>query len=291
MNIAEYIQKLSAEFQSSGLCFGHGTDNPDDEAFYLVVAALDIDPEGTDWQSQELTRQQLQRLDKLARRRIDSREPVAYLTGKSWFCGLLFYSDKRALVPRSPIAELIANGFEPLLKETPEKILDLCAGGGCIGISCALQFADSQVVLADLSPEALSLAEQNIQLHGLSQRVSICRTDLFSDIEGRFGLIVSNPPYVSLPEYSKLPAEYHHEPKMGLLSDDDGLAIPLRILRQASDYLTDNGLLILEVGYSQQALQQRLSQIPLLWLDFEYGGGGVMAITREQLLQYADAIP
>src|SRR5690606_23590675 len=219
-------------------------------------------------------------------RRIEERVPVAYLVGEAWFCGLPFKVDERVLIPRSPIAELINNRFEPLLNREPLRILDLCTGSGCIGIACALAFPDAQVDLADISTDALQLAQENVQRHGLEQQVRVIESDLFTAVQGPYDLIVTNPPCVSRQEVDELPAEYHHEPELGLLSLDDGLDIPLRILREAAAHLHEDGVLVLEVGYSREALTARLPGVPLLWLEFEHGGDGVCALTAQQLRQY-----
>ena len=169
-------------------------------------------------------------------------------------------------------------------------MLDLCTGSGCIGIACARQFLQARVTLSDISPDCLDLARENISQHGLDGRVDTKLSNLFAELDGRYDLIVSNPPYVSQAEIDALPVEFQHEPALGLFSAEDGLAIPLAILRQAADFLADNGLLVMEVGYSAERLQQRLAGVPLLWLDFEDGGEGVFAITRAQLQQYRQAI-
>lgn len=287
MRVIDFIRQTAARFHDAGLYYGHGTDNAADEAVYLIYASLGIDfAELPEQQTRELDSDELRRLGTLVSRRVEEQVPVAYLVEKAWFAGRPFYCDSRALVPRSPIAELIVNGFQPLLKRRPERILDLCTGGGCIGIACALQFPASRVELADISRDCLDLAEENIALHDLADRVQTRESDLFDALEGRFDLIVSNPPYVSEQEWSALPPEYRHEPALALLSEEEGLALPLRILRQAGDYLHEDGLLILEVGFSAAALQARLPTLPILWLDFEDGGEGVLAITASQLAEY-----
>ncbi len=289
MNIEDCISATAKKLASSEAFFGHGTDNPIDEAAYLVLEGLEIGFDDDLDYERELTDSELQKLDGLLVQRINDLKPVAYIVGRAWFAGHPFYCDERALIPRSPIAELIANHFEPLLARPPLRILDLCTGGGSIGIASALAFADADVELADISLDALSLAQENIVLHQLEHRVSTVHSDLFSRIDGKFDLILSNPPYVSQEEVEALPAEYQHEPELGLLSDDDGLAIPLQILREAADYLEDDGVLILELGFSHELLAQRLRSVPLLWLEFEFGGEGVLSLTCSELQQYRDA--
>lgn len=288
MKIAELIQQMAARLDSADLCFGHGTDNALDEAFYLIYGLLGIDFADEQAMQRELRATEEAMLDAALRRRIDDRVPTAYLVGRAWFAGHEFYCDERALVPRSPIAELINSEFEPLLHKPVSKVLDLCTGGGSIGIATALLWPECEVDLADISPDALTLAETNIALHSLESRVRVLESDLFGGVDDRYDLIVSNPPYVPEQEYQELPAEFVQEPSLGLISADDGLAIPLKILRDAVDYLSADGILVMEVGYSHPQLSERLKQVPLLWLEFERGGEGVLALTARQLQQYRE---
>lgn len=289
MNIQQYIEQTASRFAQHDLFYGHGTDNPLDEAVYLVYACLGIDFGDHELPDRTLTAVEIAELERLVSIRIEQHLPVAYIVGKAWFAGHAFYCDARALVPRSPIAELIRNRFQPLLHSDPLRILDMCAGGGSIGIACALEFTDSNVDLADISVEALTLAADNIALHNVADRVKTVQSDLFTALEGKYDLIVSNPPYVSKQEHDELPDEYLHEPELGLVSEDEGLELPLRILREAADYLNESGVLVMEVGFSHDLLAQRLQKIPLLWLEFEQGGEGVLAITAGELQQYRES--
>lgn len=288
MKIAEYIQQTAARLDSADLCYGHGTDNPLDDAFYLIYGLLGIDFSDEQAAQNELSSEQEIILEAALRRRIDERVPTAYLVGRAWFAGHEFFCDERALVPRSPLAELIGGEFEPLLHEPADKVLDVCTGGGSIGIATALLWPDCEVDLLDISPSALELAKKNIALHGLEGRVRVIESDLFAAIESRYDLILANPPYVSVQEYEALPDEFSHEPSLGLISDDAGLQIPLNILRDAVDHLSTEGLLVMEVGYSHPQLSERLKQVPLLWLEFERGGEGVLALTARELQQYRE---
>ncbi|MBL4571986.1 MAG: 50S ribosomal protein L3 N(5)-glutamine methyltransferase [Gammaproteobacteria bacterium] len=282
------MQQMVARLDSADLCYGHGTDNPLDEAFYLIYGLLGIDFADELAAQNELKPEQEAMLEAALKRRIEERVPTAYLVGRAWFAGHEFFSDERALVPRSPIAELINGEFEPLLHEPAGKILDLCTGGGSIGIAIALLWPNCEVDLADISADALELAKKNIALHGLGSRVRTLESDLFDAVDLRYDLIVANPPYVPVEEYDTLPAEFTREPSLGLISDDAGLQIPLRILRDSVDYLSSEGLLVMEVGYSHPQLSERLRQVPLLWLEFEQGGEGVLALTARQLQQYRE---
>jgi ribosomal protein L3 glutamine methyltransferase len=217
---------------------------------------------------------------------------VAYLVGEAWFAGMPFKSDRRALVPRSPIAELIEGGFSPWLDgQDVRRALDLCTGSGCIGIAMAAHQPDWQVDIADISDDALALARENIALHQLDRRVRAVRSDLFAGLQGEcYDLIVSNPPYVTDAEYASLPGEYAHEPRLGLVAGADGLDIALRILRDAPDHLTEGGLLIVEVGESERALAALLPEVPFVWIEFKDGPMGVFALERHDLAAHAEAI-
>ena len=288
MKIQETTLQFAARLDSVDLCYGHGTDNPLDEAFYLIYGLLGIDFADEQAAQRELSVREEAMLEAALKRRIDERVPTAYLVGRAWFAGHEFYCDERALVPRSPLAELINGEFEPLLHEPAGKVLDICTGGGSIGIATALLWPDCQVDLADISPDALDLAKKNVALHGLGSRVRTIQSDLFEDIHSRYDLIVANPPYVPVEEYDELPAEFGNEPPLGLISAGNGLQIPLKILRDSVDYLSAEGLLVMEVGYSHPQLSERIKQVPLLWLEFEQGGEGVLALTARQLQQYRE---
>lgn len=287
MQLHDYIEEVAQRLANAQLHYGHGTDNPYDESIYLVYSVLALefaqDPKRID---RMISVQERLLLEVLLTQRIEQRTPVAYLVGEAWFAGYRFKCDKRALIPRSPIAELIGAGFAALINSTPDKILDLCCGGGCIGIACALEFPDVYVDLADISSDCLALAQTNIALHCVADRVTAVHSDLFTALTDTYDLILCNPPYVPQKEIDSLPPEYRHEPESGLFSANDGLQIPLEILRSAVDYLHSDGLLIMEVGYSAAALAERLAQIPLLWLEFAEGGEGVFALTAKQLKKY-----
>ena len=288
VTVGQYVERTGAVFDEAELFYGHGTDNGYDEAVYLVFASLNIPFDDPTAYARELSPQECQLLDSRVEARISKRTPVAYLVGQAWFGGLRFIADARALIPRSSLAEFIAGGCAPFVAMPPSRILDLCCGGGCIGLFAAHQFPEAKVDLADLSDDALALAQENVALHNAAARVTTLQSDLFAALDGCYDLILSNPPYVPLDEVLDLPTEYRHEPALGLVSEDDGLAIPLKILREAPDYLTEDGVLVMEVGYSHEQLSQRLIEVPLLWLEFANGGEGVFAITRDELLRYRE---
>ncbi len=292
MRLQSYIEHLADRLAGAGVHCGHGVDNVHDEAVFLVFGALDLDfRRSIAQQDRKLEQDEIERLEKLVLARIGRRAPTAYLLGKTWFAGHEFICDSRALVPRSPIAELIGNGFEPLFEPgsagEPGAVLDLCCGGGCIGIACALRFPACRVDLADISPEARDLARENVRLHGLEERVSALQTDLFEGLNSRYDLILANPPYVSPEEIAQLPDEYRHEPALGLDGGTDGVDIAERLLKQAAKRLNPGGWLILETGYSATQLENRFPNTNFLWLEFDHGGAGVCALTAEQLREMA----
>ncbi len=292
-SIIDFIRYAASRFNAAGLSFGHSHDNALDEATHLVLASLHLPPDLPPAYGQaRLTADERLRVLALIERRITARVPTAYLVGETWFAGLKFKSDARALVPRSPIAELIENGFAPWLDgRAVSRALDLCTGSGCIGIAMAVHNPDWQVDLVDISDDALALAGENIAFQHVEDRVRAIRGDLFSALAGqRYDLIVSNPPYVTEAEYAAMPAEYAHEPKLGLTAGRDGLDLALRILRDAPRHLGDDGLLIVEVGEAERSLSALLPQLPLVWLEFKLGPMGVFAVECAALVEHAAAI-
>jgi ribosomal protein L3 glutamine methyltransferase len=291
--IVDFIRYGASRFGAAGLVFGHSYDNAIDEATHLVLHALHLPPDlSPAYGSARLTAAEKQRIVELIDRRVDEKKPVAYLTGTAWFAGLEFKSDERALVPRSPIAELIQNGFSPWLDDRGiSRSLDLCTGSGCIGIAMAVRNPDWQVDLADISDDALALARENIEYQDCADRVRAIRSDLFGGLAGeRYDLIVSNPPYVTEQEFAALPPEYGHEPALGLRAGEDGLDFALRILAEAADHLTEEGVLIVEVGESEKALVNLLPEVPFNWIEFEVGQMGVFVLDRDDLVEHAAAI-
>lgn len=282
--VRDFVRWGASRFNEAGLWFGHGTDNAWDEALVLVLHALYLpDEPGPELLDARLLENEKIAVMELLRRRIDERIPVPYLTGEAWFAGLRFQIDRRVLIPRSPLAELIERRFSPWLAADPARILDLCTGCGCIGIACAYAFPDAEVDLSDISQTALDVADQNVAAHGLQERARTVESDLFANLEGPYDLIVANPPYVDEEDLAALPEEYRHEPMLALASGADGLDITRRLLQEAENYLTGDGLLIVELGNSWVHLDSECPQIDFNWLEFEHGGHGVFALTRRQL--------
>lgn len=266
--------------------FGHGTDNPWDEALYLIAHGLNLSWQlAEQWQHTRLTRSERERIVDLLRQRIKENVPTPYLTGEAWFCGKPFRVDERVLIPRSPIGELINKRFAPWWPngKQPERILDVCTGSGCIGIACAHEFEGASVELLDISFDALEIADENISMHGLEERVSALQSDLLTAASGRYDIIVSNPPYVDAEDMADLPREYRYEPELALAAGEDGLDLVHVMLAEVRNYLTDDGVFILEVGNSYPALQAAYPQLAFNWLEFEQGGHGVCVLKASDL--------
>jgi ribosomal protein L3 glutamine methyltransferase len=293
LTIIDFIRWGASRFGAARLSFGHSYDNALDEATQLVLHALhlphDLSPA---FGAARLDAAERAQVLALFKRRVDERKPACYLTGEAWFAGLAFKVDERVLVPRSPIAELVESGFEPWLGgREVRRALDLCTGSGCIGIAMAAHQPGWHVDVVDLSPGALALARENVAAHHLQRRMRVIESDLFAALAGeRYELIVSNPPYVPDRDVDALPAEYGHEPALGLKGGDDGLDLALRILAHAPQHLSESGLLMVEVGDSEDALVALLPQVPFAWVEFKVGQMGVFVLERDEVLAHQHAI-
>lgn len=292
-SIADWVEYCRARLDACGLFYGHGTDNPLDEAVWLVLHVLQRPLDGSfdDWNA-EVDELQSQRIQGLLERRCVERRPLAYLLGEAWFCGLRFEVNPDVLIPRSPFAELIRDAFAPWVEAGRlQRVLDLCTGSACIGIAIAHEMPGVQVDASDISERALAVARRNVAAHGLGARVRLVQSDLFQGLAGcRYDLIVSNPPYVADWEWRALPDEYRWEPRLALETGREGLELVLRILADAPDHLETDGVLICEVGEAQERLMRLLPELPLTWLEFQHGGSGVFTISRSELNSAAGRI-
>ena len=313
--IRDWARWGASWFAQAKLYFGHGTDNPWDEALVLILWAVNQSWDNLDRIiDARLTQEEKEEIMVLFERRVQERIPAAYITGEAWFANLKFTVTRDVLVPRSPIAELIGDGFEPWLQVEPDSILDMCTGSGCIGIACAYAFPEASVDLVDISDAAIHVAQQNIKQHGLSERVHAIVSDGFDKLcdspeltnnspertnncpertnnspelssksHKKYDLIVSNPPYVDLADLKSMPSEYHAEPSLGLGSGNDGLDFTRQLLPGAAKHLNDGGLLVVEVGNSWETLEAAYPAVPFVWPELENGGHGVFVLTAEQL--------
>ena len=287
--ITDFIRYGASRFKQAELFYGHGNVSAVDEAAFLVLHTLNLEPDTHSvYFTANLTEAEKLAVYNILERRATEKIPAAYLTNEAWFAGMSFYVDERVLVPRSPIAELIQHHFQPWVHaDEVEQILDLCTGSGCIAIACAAYFPQAEVDAVDISEDALDVALQNIERHGMIEQVNIIQSDLFSNLKDRqYDIIVSNPPYVDADDLSNMPQEFRAEPELGLAAGEDGLDLVVPMLEQASQHLYPGGILIVEVGNSDIALQACFPDLPFYWLEFEHGGHGVFMLTKEQLDDY-----
>lgn len=286
--IRDFVRYAWSVFNRAGLVLGHGTDNPWDEAVHLVLGTLHLPPQGDPRiLDARVTERERGELARALRLRVNERLPLPYILEEAWFMGLPFHINRDVIIPRSPLAELLDKQFSPWVEGLePHRILDLCCGSGCIGIAAALVYPDAEVVLSDISPKALKVAERNIARHGLEDRVYAIESDLFNGLIGRFDLILTNPPYVDAEDMASLPPEYRHEPRLALESGFDGLDCTRRILAQATDFLNPGGLLVGEVGNSLPALLDAYPRLPFILPDLEQGGEGVFLLHAEDLRRH-----
>lgn len=287
--IRDYIRWAASQFTEAQVCFGHGTASALDEAAALVLHTVHQPYNLSEFYlASVLTPAERLAIVDIVQRRIQERVPAAYLTHEAIFAGLSFYVDERVLVPRSPIAELIEQRFAPWVEEdNVVRILDLCTGSACIAIACAYAFHNALVDAVDLSEDALDVAQINVEKHLMEDTVTLYQSDLFQQLPAaRYDIIVSNPPYVAIDEWTNLPKEFHAEPEMGFTGGESGLDLVVRILVDANNFLAEEGILVIEVGSSAETLQSIFPDVPFYWLDFERGGDGIFLLTAEQVQHY-----
>ena len=297
VTVESLIKETANKFNESNLTFGHGTDNAIDEAAYLIFGYLDLNHDKAEEAYQKtISNEDLIEIDKLIDCRINQNRPVAYLINKAWFVGLEFFVDERVLVPRSPLAELIANKLRPWADDKlVTRALDMGTGSGCIAIALGKFFPDIEIDAIDYSPEALQVANINLEYHKMTDRINLIESDFFSNLpeyqySNYYDLIISNPPYVDQEDINNMAPEFHHEPILGLASGKDGLESVKILLRESCKYLRDNGLLIVEVGNSRQALEEFYPTLPFIWIDFMLGGEGVFLLMKSDLVAHMEIL-
>lgn len=284
--IADFLRFGLSQANQAELWYGHGTDNAWDDLYALIMGSLhlplDLDPL---YLQTHLTMPEKQHLAAQLKKRIVDKIPVPYLTNEAWFAGETYYVDERVLIPRSPFAELIAQQFAPWIEaDQVHHILDLCTGSGCIAIACAHAFPEAMVDAIDLSEDALDVARINVVRHDLEEHVHLIQSNLWENVPTqKYDLIISNPPYVSHEEMKTLPTEYGHEPVLALEAENQGLAIVEQILAKAGAHLSPHGILVVEVGNSEEALVAAYPDLPFTWLDLAQGGQGLFMLTAAQL--------
>ena len=276
-----------SRFNEAGLFFGHGSSNAYDEAVYLILHTLHLPPDQMEtFLDAHLTNMEVSQVLGIVKRRALEKIPAAYLTQEAWLGDFSFYVDKRVLIPRSFIAELLREQLSPWVSDpsSVHSVLDLCTGSGCLAILLAHAFENATIDATDISDEALEVANKNVEDYDLNPRVHLLQSDLFGALEGRlYDLIISNPPYVNAESMASLPEEYRHEPRNALASGNDGLEATKEILKRAADYLTNEGMLIVEIGHNRAALEESFPQTPFTWLETSAGDGFVFMLTRDHL--------
>ena len=282
--VIDLIQEVGQLFGDCNLCYGHGTDNPLDEAAALVLFVLGIDYSDAEEPSfSKVSAVEFKLIEKLVEQRIKERKPLAFLTQEAFFCGYKFYVDERVLIPRSPMAELIQKQFEPWIDSASvERVLDVATGSGCLAVAIANNFPGAEVVASDVSKGALEVASINVDGLSVREQVTLVESDLFENIEGVFDLIVSNPPYVGPKSYEALPPEYHHEPGLALIAEQNGLDFIARILHDSPPFLKDNGILVLEMGEVAEEAEKAFPH-PFKWVELDNGGEGIAVLEAKHL--------
>lgn len=290
--LSDFLSWAEKLFIANKLFFGHGTQNAWDEAVFVASYVLEIDLYKEDLVDCVLTKNQIIKLKKIVLARINTKKPLAYILKTAWFAGRQYYVTSKVIVPRSPIAELINNKFRSEInKKKSIKILDLCTGSGCIAIACYYALSQPNINLkidaSDICSHALNIAKKNLKLHDLLDKINLIKSDLFNNIsknnKHKYDLIISNPPYVDQKTFDNLPTEFYAEPKKALLAGITGFELVHKILNEAGQFLTETGILIVEVGVNWKKLVKLYPNINFKWLKFNNGGEGVFLLTKKQL--------
>lgn len=288
LTLRDWLRYAVSTFSEAGLSFGHGSLSAYDEAAYLILHTLHLPLDTLDpFLDANLTAQEKATLLELLKRRVEQRIPAAYLTHEAWLGEFKFYVDERVIVPRSFIAELLRERLFPWVADADNTtaVLDLCTGSGCLAIVAAHAFPNAMVDAADLSPDALQVAQRNVADYDLEDRINLIQSDLFAQLSGKqYDIIISNPPYVNAASVATLPAEYLHEPKLALGSGSDGLDATREIIKQAAAHLTPHGILIVEIGHNRDALEAAFPDLPFTWLEVSAGDQFVFLLHRNDLV-------
>lgn len=287
LTVRDWLRYAVTRFNAAGLAFGHGTTNAHDEAAYLILHSLHLPIDRLEpYLDARLTPSEMQHLARVLDIRIQKRLPAPYITNEAWLKGFRFYVDERVIIPRSYLAALILDAFQPWLPEPARvsRVLDLCTGSGCLAILLAHAFPEAAIDAVDISADALTVARRNVADYGLDERIRLIESDLFAAIDGeRYDLIVANPPYVTAAAMQSLPPEYQHEPRLALAAGDDGLDVVRRILAEATQYLNPDGLLAVEIGHNRSTLEAAYPALPFIWPEVEGDEDTVFLLSREAL--------
>ncbi|AMG39947.1 50S ribosomal protein L3 N(5)-glutamine methyltransferase [Achromobacter xylosoxidans] len=287
LTLRDLIRYGVSRLNAAQVALGHGSDNAWDETVYLVLHALHLPLDTLEpFLDARVLSEERNRVLELIDRRVTERVPAAYLTNEAWLRGHRFYVDARVIVPRSPIAELLDEGLSPWVQDAQavDSVLDMCTGSGCLAILSALAFPYAQVDAVDVSPDALEVARRNVDDYGLGDRLALHQSDLFDSLpERQYDVIVCNPPYVNSGSMDVLPQEYRHEPHLALAGGADGMDLVRRILQAAPRYLSENGVLVLEIGHERDFFETAFPELSPVWLDTEEASDQLLLLTREQL--------
>ena len=285
MKLRALVQEAAAALEAAGVGFGHGTTNAFDEAAWLVLWRLGLPLDSLDDEADRtVAPAEQEQVRALVRERIATRKPAAYLTREAWLQGVPFYVDERAIVPRSFIAELIADGaIDPWLSDRTRRVLDLCTGNGSLAVLAAMAYPDVQVDAADISPEALQVARINVDRHQLADRIRLVQSDGLAALPGPYDLILCNPPYVNARSMAALPAEYRAEPALALAGGDDGMDFVRALLRDAPQRMSHDAVLVLEIGNERAHFEAAFPRLEAVWLATSAGDDQVLLLTRESL--------
>jgi ribosomal protein L3 glutamine methyltransferase len=285
MHLIELVEASAAQLADAGVAFGHGTNNAFDEAAWLVLWQLGLPLDDLDGVADmAVSPQQQDSVRELVAERIRSRKPAAYLTREAWLQGVAFYVDERAIVPRSFIAELLADGaIDYWLGQHTIRVLDLCTGNGSLAVLAAMTYPDVTVDAADISPKALEVARINVDKHGLSDRIRLIESDALRSVQGPYDLILCNPPYVNAQSMAQLPAEYQAEPELALAGGADGMDFVRALLRDAPQHMTEQAVLVLEIGNERAHFEAAFPRLEVVWLETSAGEDQVLLVTKDAL--------